>query len=306
MPLPTLVVIIPHYNDPARLARCLDALEPQCAAQPDVDVVVVDNDSPCDLAPLRAAHPGIRVVTEPRKGAAAARNRGAADSTAPLLAFLDSDCVPAPDWLATARRLAETLRPGAAEIIGGRIDTFDETPPPRSGPEAFEAVFAFNQRNYIAQKGFSVTANLLTTRAVFDDTGPMVVGLSEDVDWCHRATARGHRLVYDDTLRVTHPTRSDWPALTRKWRRLTDEGFQLNGTAPAARARWALRALVVAASAPAHLPRVLSAPQLQGPGERWAAMGTLLRLRLCRAGWMLGQAARPAPAPTAPRKAQDT
>jgi GT2 family glycosyltransferase len=278
-------VIIPHYNDPARLATCLDALAAQAGAHPEVEVVVVDNASPCDLAPLKARFPFVRFVTEPAPGAAAARNRGVAATTAAQIAFLDCDCVPSPDWLDRVRALES--RPGA---IGGRIDTFDETPPPRSGPEAFETVFAFDQKSYVEKKGFSVTANLVTRRAVFEDVGPLVVGLSEDMDWCFRATAKGHPLAYDDTLRVGHPTRSDWPALVRKWRRMTDEQFHLNGRSTGARLRWTARAVAVAASGPVHVGRVLRHPRLDGATERRGAVAVLLRLRALRAGWMLRQA----------------
>lgn len=284
IPAAGIAVIIPHYNDVARLLRCLEDL----FAMPldGAEIVVVDNASTQSLDPVRQRFPGLRVVTEPQKGAAAARNRGVAETAAPLLLFLDADCRPAPDWLATARAVA-----GRAELVGGRIDVFDETPPPRSGAEAFETVFAFDCRSYVEQKGFSVTANLLTRRDVFADVGGFVVGLSEDLDWCHRATARGHRLVYEDALRVRHPTRSDWAALRRKWQRLTEEAFALNGTAPAARLRWGLRAIAMPASAIAHLPRIATAPALSGPGERAAAAATLLRLRVLRMGWMLRQAA---------------
>ena len=283
---PRLAVIIPHYNDAARLKACLAALAPQLAAAGDVEAVVVDNASPESPAGLVAAHPGLRLVIEPAKGAAAARNRGVAETTAPALAFLDCDCVPAPDWLDRARALA---RPGT--VIGGRVDTFDETPPPRTGAQAFETVFAFRQRMYVERKGFSVTANLLTGRAVFADVGDLVPGLSEDIDWCRRATAKGHALIYADDLRVAHPTRSDWPALVRKWRRTTDEGFQLNGTGARARAAWALRALAVLASGPVEVPRVLRSGRLAGPGERLRGALTLLRLRALRCAWMLRQAA---------------
>lgn len=284
-PPPRLAVIIPHYNDIARLKTCLATLAPQLAAAGDVEAVVVDNASPESPAALLAAHPGLGLVIEPAKGAAAARNRGVVETTAPHLAFLDCDCVPAPDWLDRARALA---RPGT--VTGGRIDTFDETPPPRSGAQAFEAVFAFRQRMYVERKGFSVTANLLTPRAVFADVGDLVPGLSEDIDWCRRATAKGHALVYAADLRVAHPTRSDWPALVRKWRRTTDEGFQLHGTGARARVTWALRALAVLASGPVEVPRVLRADKLSGPGERLRGALTLLRLRTTRCVWMLWQA----------------
>lgn len=281
---PAAAIIIPHYNDVARLRRCLAALMPQIDSR--FEVVVVDNGSIEDLGPVRRAHPDLRIVSEPQKGAANARNRGVAETSAPLLLFLDCDCVPAPDWLAAALVAATK-----GDLVGGRVDVFDETPPPRSGAEAFEAVFAFDNKGYVETKGFSVTANLVTRRDVFLATGPFIHGLSEDLDWCRRATAKGFRLAYDDALRVSHPTRSDWPALARKWRRLTEEGFGVNGHTPARRAVWAGRALAMPLSVLAHAPRVLRHPALTG-AERLRALATLARLRLMRMVWMLGQAAR--------------
>lgn len=280
---PSVAIIIPHHDDTLRLLRCLAALMPQLAAGDEV--VVVDNGSTGSLAAVRAAHPGVRLVTEPQKGAAHARNRGVAETTAPRLIFLDCDCVPSPGWLAAARSVADR-----ADLVGGRIDVFDETPGPRTGAQAFEAVFAFDNRVYVERKDFSVTANLVTRRDVFAATGPFVHGLSEDLDWCRRAAAKGFRLAYADDLQVAHPARGDWAALARKWRRLTDEGFGVNGRSPTRRAVWALRALAMPMSVLAHAPRVLRHPALRGPGERMRALATLAQLRLVRAGWMLRQA----------------
>lgn len=286
---PAAAIIIPHHDDAERLLRCLGALMPQAAAAAatgEIEVIVVDNASTASLDPVRAAYPGLRLVLEPAKGAAHARNRGVAETVAPLLFFLDCDCVPAPGWLAAARAAA-----GKGDLVGGRIDVFDETPPPRSGAEAFEAVFAFDNRGYVERKGFSVTANLVTRRDVFLATGPFVHGLSEDLDWCRRATAKGFRLAYDDALRVSHPTRRDWAALRRKWRRTTDEGFGVNGRTPLRRLAWACKALAMPLSVLAHAPRVLRHPALTG-AERASALATLARLRLVRMAWMLRQAAR--------------
>ncbi|TNC74794.1 glycosyltransferase family 2 protein [Rubellimicrobium roseum] len=280
--MPDAAVIIPHYNDIQRLGRCLDALMPQVTS--DIEVIVVDNASTESLAGVRAAHPGVRIVTETRKGAALARNRGVAETTAPWIYFLDCDCVPAPDWLAAAGRVRTR-----GDLVGGTITLFDETPGPRSGAEAFETVFAFNNRSYVETKGFSVTANLLTRREVWDAVGEFRPGLSEDLDWCHRARSKGFRLVHADDLRVAHPTRADWPALERKWLRLTAESWELRGKGPTARALWAARGFALIASIAMHAPKVLLHTELRGP-ERRAALATLARLRLRRCGWMLGQA----------------
>ncbi|OWJ84026.1 glycosyltransferase [Haematobacter missouriensis] len=278
-----LAVIIPHYNDTRRLRRCLEALGRQDLT--GVEVVVVDNGSTEPLSTIREDHPFARFVTEAEKGAGPARNRGVTETRASVIAFLDADCLPADDWIARARA---TGGRNDGDLFGGRIDVFDETPPPRSGAEAFEAVFAFDWQGYIEKKGFSVTANLVTRRDVFLDTGPLRNGLSEDLEWCRRATSKGWRLKAAEDLRVSHPSRSDWAALKKKWNRTTREAYEFEGTT--ARGKWVLKALAMPASAVAHLPKVIASSRLAGPGERARAAGTLFRLRFQRMVWMLRQA----------------
>ena len=287
---PRAAIVIPHYNDTARLALCLDALAPQ-VADGRAEVVVVDNGSDADLGPLQARFGWARFLSEPEKGAAPARNHGVAASTAPFLFFIDADCIPAPDWVATALGLCAAGGPDWHGLIGGRIDVFDEPPPPRSGAEAFETVFAFRQETYVTRKHFSVTANLLTTRRVFDDVGPFDGRVVEDWDWCDRAWRKGYPIRYEDGLVVRHPTRSDWSALRRKWRRTMGENFRFNGTSPARRLVWGVRAFAVMGSGIWHLRDVLRHPAL-APVEKWRGAGTLLRLRFLRMVWMLGQALR--------------
>ena len=286
---PSHAVIIPHYNDFERLTRCLKEVANQHAALPNpaaVEVVVVDNASPGDLDSISSKFPNFRFVIEAKKGAASARNCGVAETTAPGLIFLDADCLPDAGWLLRAIGVDAT-----GKAIGGRIDVFDETPAPRSGAEAFEHVFAFKQRTYIEKKGFSVTANLVTTRAVFDATGPMIHGVSEDVDWCQRAVKAGAELVYDDALSVGHPARQDWPALVKKWRRVTEEMFGLGGKSTLNRLKWGLRGLAMIPSAVVHTPRVLTSKALSPP-DKLRCLGTLFRLRTARMTWMVGQALR--------------
>ena len=282
---PTLAdaVIIPHYNDIPRLERCLSALMQNDLTK--TEVVVVDNNSPVSLDGVRAAFPAVRFVVEPEKGAAVARNRGVAETTAQRLFFIDADCIPAPDWLSVGREIA-----AKADLIGGRVDVFDETPPPRSGAEAFEAVFAFNFRRYIEVQGFSGAGNLLTHRDVFDAIGGFINGVSEDREWTMRAVARGYSLIYEDRFQVSHPSRQDWPALKAKWHRTTREGYLLNGTGLGQRLRWGVRALAMPVSALVHIPKVLKSDKLASPGEVLRAIGTLVRLRCMRMVWMLRQA----------------
>ena len=279
---PKFAVIIPHFNDVPRLQRCLEALAPQL--EDDIEVIVADNNSSDDLTSVREQFPDVRIVIETEKGAGPARNLGVAESTAPWIMFLDADCVPADDWIATGRRIAKE-----DTVIGGRVDVFHETPPPQSGAEAFETVFAFKMGAYLARDGFLGSGNLVTARHVFETTGGFRTAVSEDVDWSTRAAAAGFKLAYDDDFAAGHPSRQNWASLARKWRRLTTEAFLFRGGGPSARLAWALRALAMLPSALVHTPRVLRYPDLDAL-EKARALHTLYRLRIMRMIWMLGQA----------------
>lgn len=277
-----LTVVIPHLNDHARLERCLAALCSQDLT--GTHIVVADNGSNPPLDDLTMRFPQIEVVIEPKPGAAEARNRGALRAQSEGLAFLDADCVPDKNWVAQARL---SVRPNA--VVGGDVLLFDETPPPRSGAEAFDTVFGFSQRYDITHRGYSVTASLVTTRTVFARTGPFVAGLSEDLDWCRRATAHGVELHFAPDMKVAHPTRSTWPALRRKWHRLTEEGFATDAQGLQGRLLWMIKALLMPLSIPAHVPRIWRHSAL-GTTDKLRGIAVLARLRLLRMLWMLRQA----------------
>lgn len=282
MPAPQIAVIIPHYNDPDRLARCLGALAGQ--AGDDVEIVVVDNGSTVDIAPVRDAFPAVRFVTQPTSGAGPARNMGVAETTAPWLMFIDADCVPAPDWIAVGRAVGR-----AGHVIGGRVDVFHETPPPKSGAEAFEQVFAFRMRAYLERDAFLGSGNLVVPRDLFEAVGGFRPAVSEDKEWSQRAAAQGFTLGFEDRLAVGHPSRGDWPALRRKWQRLGAEAFLLQVQGGTGRLKWAVRALAMPLSAAAHAPQVMRAKALTGR-EKTRALWTLMLIRCARMVWMLRQA----------------
>lgn len=272
-------VIIPHFNDLGRLRVTLDALEADLQDRADVEIVVADNNSAVPLDALEAVTRDRAVlVVEPTPGAGPARNAGVARSRGGMLAFVDSDCLPAPGWLAAGEAAL-----GQFDVVGGRVDVHLEHDGPATGPDAFEAVFAFDNRAYVERKGFTGSGNLFCRRAVFDAVGGFRVGVSEDVDWSHRARASGYTLGYCDEAVVSHPTRSAWPDLTAKWRRIERESYGLRRLRGRGALSWLARAALLPASGIAHAPRVWRSPRLTGGRERWLALGTLTRLRLWRA-----------------------
>lgn len=122
-----IAVAIPTYQRPERLAGLLAALPARFAELDDgfeAEVFVIDNDPDRTAADVAADPPaGLRTTyaPEPTPGIAAARQH-ALDATGDfdLLAFIDDDEVPHPNWL---RALVDTWRRTGAAAVAGHVHT---------------------------------------------------------------------------------------------------------------------------------------------------------------------------------------
>lgn len=293
-------VIVPHYNDLTRLDRCLASLTKQTMPADTFEVIVVDNNSPCGIGRvLELASNRAKVVVCTTPGAGPARNTGVTHAEGELLAFIDADCVANSDWLEHGIS-ALTAPDNRAEIIGGQVDVSVRQNGSCSGSEAFEQVFAFDNRRYVEQEQFSVTANLFTTRHVFQSVGQFRTEVSEDTEWCRRAVSKGYSLRFCSTARVAHPAREDWAQLLGKWRRINREAYALACERPRGRLRWIIRSMALPVSIVVHSPRVFASAKLANFRERLAAFGTLVRIRM----WRFGNALRLALTAPAQRSAR--
>lgn len=101
MPVPKadVTVVIPAYGPSPHLPRVIEALHGQIP--PPEAIVVAHSGSPDPTGSLSEAPPSVQVIHRPRRMyAATARNLGLREVRTAWVAFLDSDVVPAPGWLA--------------------------------------------------------------------------------------------------------------------------------------------------------------------------------------------------------------
>jgi dolichyl-phosphate beta-glucosyltransferase len=123
-PRPALSVIIPCYNETARLGRTLDDVRTYSSRQPGgVEILVVDDGSTDGTAEwVRRAMedaPEVRLIQLPsNQGKGAAVRAGMRAARAPRRAFIDADgAVP----FREIRRLHEALDRGADVAVGSRV-----------------------------------------------------------------------------------------------------------------------------------------------------------------------------------------
>ena len=281
-PAPLISVIVPHLNDLYRLTRCIEALNAQSFPRQAFEIIVADNGSDCGIEAVERAADGARVISVLEKGAGPARNGALALARGLILAFTDSDCTPDRNWLVEGQAALET-----SDLVGGRMYLTVADPARPTAVEAFELVFAFDNKRYVERMGFSVTANLLVRRSVYEAIGGFQVGIPEDLDWCRRARRAGFRLCYSPQAVVAHPARHSLQKLISKWQRLTEEAYgdlQVNG---GKRWMWLARSAAVLISPLYDATNVLTTRRLTGFAPRLAASMVLFRIRALRAFWML-------------------
>lgn len=276
--MPSVSVIVPHYNDLSGLDICLSALLSQTLDSSKFEIIVADNNSPLDRAEIEKTIANrARLVIVEEKGAGPARNGGVRAAQASILAFTDSDCVPDKRWLEEGLKGLDSY-----DLVGGEVEVLVDDPDKLSPAEAFEKVFAFNFKRYIESEKFTGAGNLFCSKSDFEKIGPFKVGLSEDKEWCHRGVEKGYSLGYVKEAIVGHPARRTWSELKSKWGRIDYETYGLIDKSLKGKICWALRSVAVLASIIPHSLKVMTTTKIQGRHNKVAALKMLILQRSWR------------------------
>jgi mycofactocin glycosyltransferase len=229
-----VTVLIPARDRAAALEECLAATG--CR----YPVIVVDDGSadPSAVAAVAARHGATVLRRETSGGPGAARVTGLDAVTTELVAFLDSDCVPTPDWI---RQLAAHFADPLAGAVAPRI----VAPGGRSAAGRFAAASGSLDLGGAEARvvprtrvAYVPTAALLVRRAALDSlsgrgprcgdlpsAGPPRPGrpvfdpalrYGEDVDLVWRLNDAGWRIRYDPAVRVCHHGPDTWAGLLER------------------------------------------------------------------------------------------
>lgn len=214
-------VIIPVLDNPSGLALCLHALATQIHPPP-FEVIVIDNSASEDhrIKDVVSSFSFAKYLHEAQRGSYFARNKGLLSAGGDIIAFTDSDCIPASDWL--TRGLAYFNCSGRDIMLAGRIDVFCRDRQRPSAAELHELVFAFPQKFFIEKMRFAATANMWTSREVLDMVGvfPKELSSGGDRSWGEAAHAKGVTQLFADDVLIRHPARYSFTELSLMYTRI--------------------------------------------------------------------------------------
>jgi GT2 family glycosyltransferase len=218
--VPPVSVVVITRNRPEDLAVCLPSVLAQDFT--DFEVVVVDQSTGVESAELvgRLAATDSRIRHQPDagKGAARARNIGAAVTSGEIVVFTDDDIEASPDWL---RTLVGTLcADPEAGMAYGRVN-----PAPHDPHDGFIIGFTpkrparlHGRLSKLRDHGISASVAirrevLVATRGFDEMLGPGgYFPCAEDFDLAYRVLAHGYAILHVPESSVVHHGLRPWGA----------------------------------------------------------------------------------------------
>lgn len=190
---------IPCFNAEQTINSCLEAVFKQ--TYPVKEIVVVDDGS-ADKSMETASRYPVKIIKHTNnRGLAAARNTAIKCIDVDLIASLDSDCQPEPDWLTHLIRRIDS--PNIAGAGGKLLE--------KHSSNIFSLWRAVHMKQYWDDKK-TTPPFLFGSNTVFKRKALLEVGLYderfisnyEDVDICERLSKAGYIFVYESNAVVRH------------------------------------------------------------------------------------------------------
>ena len=218
-PLPGVSVLVPARDEATALPETLRALAAQDYLGP-MEVIVADGSAtPSTAAAARAALPGVRIVANPGRSAAAGMNVALAASVYPVALRCDARCTLPQDYV---RRAVDTLRRTGAANVGGRLAPAGRTPFERSAALAMASWLGSGGPRH--RRGGPAGPVDTVPLGVFRRDALTAVGgfdaslaRNEDYDTNWRLRRAGGTVWFDPALAVAYRPRGGVRALARQY-----------------------------------------------------------------------------------------
>jgi O-antigen biosynthesis protein len=201
---PSISVVICAHNAAATLDECL---RHTCALDyRDLEVVVVDDGSTDSTPEIARRYPAVRLVQLEHAGLAAARNAGLEAATGDLIAYLDSDAFPTPEWPYYLGLAFDGPDVGGAG--GPNIPPYDEPQGAevvaRAPGGPVQVLFSDDRAEHVPGCNMAFWKLVLTEIGGFD---PVYTKAGDDVDVCWKILNRDWTIGFHPAALVWHRRR---------------------------------------------------------------------------------------------------
>jgi glycosyltransferase involved in cell wall biosynthesis len=210
---PRVSVVVCSHNGAETIGDCLEGLLQ--LNYPNHEVLVVDDGS-TDATASVAERYGVRVIRTENRGLSSARTTGLHVATGEIVAYLDDDCRPDPDWLNYMVGTFMTTQhvgvggPNISPAGGGVAACVANAP---GGP--IHVLVSDSEAEHIPGCNMAFRKDALVEIGGFD---PQFRIAGDDVDVCWRLQSRGHTLGFSPSAMVWHRRRSTVRAYLRQQR----------------------------------------------------------------------------------------
>ncbi len=206
METPFFSVVVPTHSRPRQLERVLRALTRLNWPAEQCEITVVDDGSREQCSEIVAAledQLNLRLIRQPNRGPAAARNTGGFSARGRFLVFTDDDCEPEPDWL---HALAEAFRADPGAMLGGQtVNAFPANPYSTVSQLLVDYLTAWHRREkrpFFASNNLALPAESFRKIGGFDTSYRLAAG--EDREFCRRWRENGLRMIHVPEAVVRH------------------------------------------------------------------------------------------------------
>jgi glycosyltransferase involved in cell wall biosynthesis len=192
MSVPPLVSVIIASHRPAYLGALLSALRKNTT--PVFETIAVCD---YDAGGMPIDFPEVIFQRVENRSISAKRNAGVKKASAPVVAFIDDDCIPSPEWVAKGHGYL-SANPSAAAVEG--LTTIENTRDAPSAPRDYKR---------LERPGFR-TNNIFYRKAVFLDAGGFDERFTvqrEDLDLAFSVLDKGYAILHDAGVLVVHRVR---------------------------------------------------------------------------------------------------
>ncbi len=213
---------VPAFNAERYVARCIESILAQ-TLRPD-EILVVDDGSTDRTAEIARGYSVAVVAHGANKGLAAARNTGVRAARNNLVAALDADCVPQPDWL---ERLAARFAGERTALGGGRLEEAVQ----KTAADRFRKLHLVQNWGTapIRNPRYVFGSNTLLRKDRVEEAGWYDERFRtnyEDLDLSNRLRARDYETFYEPSAVVHHLKEDDDASILRAMWRYNQLGYR--------------------------------------------------------------------------------